>query len=412
MRWLYALFIYCYGGFIHLFSFFNSKASLWVSGRRGLFATLKNFKQTCDKPIVWVHCASLGEFEQGRPVLELMKKRDPSLAFVLTFFSPSGYEIRKNYAEADLVCYLPLDTPRNARKFISVINPKTAIFVKYEYWFNYMHWLDKKGIPLYVVSAIFRPNQHFFKNWGGWFSRQLKKVSHFYVQNQISCDLLQSIGISNFTLCGDTRFDRVSEISKSAKRFPRIDLFSTSNSHTMVVGSSWMPDEELLKTLRQQNPTLKLIIAPHEITPSHIVQIKNLFEPFNVALYTTSSEEEISKATVLIIDTIGMLSQLYQYGAIAYIGGGFGTGIHNILEAAVYEIPVVFGPKYQKFDEAVSLLQLGGAFSVSSSDELNKVVENLLENKTFYNETCAVCNKYVSQNLGATEIIVGELLLQ
>jgi 3-deoxy-D-manno-octulosonic-acid transferase len=410
MRCLYSLFIFCYGGLIHLFSLFNSKASFWVSGRRGLFATLKNFKQTCDKPIVWVHCASLGEFEQGRPVLELMKKRDPSLAFVLTFFSPSGYEIRKNYAEADLVCYLPLDTPRNAKKFISILNPKTAIFVKYEYWFNYMHWLDRKGIPLYVVSAIFRPSQHFFKNWGGWFSRQLKKVNHFYVQNQTSCDLLKSIGINQYTLCGDTRFDRVFEISRSSKTFPRIDLFTSSKQNTMVVGSSWMPDEEMLKTLRQQNPTLKLIIAPHEITPSHINQIKALFEPFNVALYTTSSEEEISKATVLIIDTIGMLSQLYQYGAIAYIGGGFGTGIHNILEAAVYEIPVVFGPKYQKFDEAVSLLQLGGAFSVSTSDELNKVVENLLENKPFYNQTCSVCNQYVSQNLGATEIIVGELL--
>ncbi len=409
MRKIYTLFIFLYGGFIRFFSFFNHKALLWVKGRNNLFASIEMFKATCNKPIVWIHCASLGEFEQGRPVLEEMKKNDSSLAFVVSFFSPSGYEIRKNYSEADFVCYLPLDTKANAKRFIQLINPKIAIFVKYEYWFNYMHWLKKEKIPLYVVSAIFRPNQHFFKSWGRWFSSQLNSVTHFYVQNQASCNLLSSIGLENFTLCGDTRFDRVYEISKSVKSFPRIDIFTSTKDKIIVVGSSWLPDEELLLELKQQNQNLKYIIAPHEITPSHLAQLKKMYEPFQVAFYTSSTEDEIANSSVLVIDTIGMLSQLYRYGDIAYIGGGFGTGIHNILEAAVYHIPVVFGPKYQKFEEAVSLIEQKGAFSISNSKELQQEMNRLLNDEIYYSETCAICKEYVSKNLGATAVIVSDL---
>ncbi len=409
MRGIYTLFIFLYGGLIHLFSLFNHKASLWVKGRKNLFTSIENFKSTCNKPIVWIHCASLGEFEQGRPVLEQLKIKDPSLAILVTFFSPSGYEIRKNYREADFVCYLPLDTPKNAKKFIQLINPKFAIFVKYEYWFNYMFWLKKSEIPLYVVSAIFRLNQHFFQSWGKWFSNQLKNVSHFYVQNQTSSNLLLSLGLDNFTLCGDTRFDRVYEISKSNHSFPRINLFCASDSQTIVVGSSWLPDEELFVALKKQHPSLQLIIAPHEITSAHIDQLKNLFQPFNVSIYSNSTDEEIETSSVLIIDSIGMLSQLYRYGVIAYIGGGFGAGIHNILEAAVYHIPVVFGPKFQKFDEAVALTELKGAFSISSSNELQQIVDDLLNNKSHYLQTCTICKQFVSQNLGATDVIVGDL---
>jgi len=409
---LYNLFIFSYGRLIHLSSLFNAKAKFWINGRKNIYATLSQFKQQCPKPIIWVHCASLGEFEQGRPLIERMRKEDPQLAFLITFFSPSGYEIRKNYAGADLVCYLPLDTPKNATRFVKIIAPQMAVFVKYEYWFNYMKALHEQAIPLYVVSAIFRPNQHFFKSWGKWFAQQLSQVSHFFVQNQTSCDLLDSLGYKNHTLCGDTRFDRVFEISQNRKSFPVISAFCESNkdSKIWVIGSSWHPDELLFALLIAKQKDIRLIIAPHEIDETHLREIESLFTSQRVILYTSATIETAANADVLIIDTMGMLSQIYQYAYIAYIGGGFGVGIHNILEAAVYAIPVIFGPKYQKFDEAVSLIAAGGAFSVNNSEELDEITERLMTNTDEYQKVSEACSSFVKQNIGATDKILAHIL--
>lgn len=408
---LYNLFIFSYGGLIHLSSLFNPKARLWVSGRKNIFNTLAQFKAQCPKPIVWVHCASLGEFEQGRPLIERMRKENSQRAFLVTFFSPSGYEIRKNYAGADLVCYLPLDTPKNATRFVKTTDPQMAVFVKYEYWFNYMHALHRKGIPLYVVSAIFRPNQHFFKGWGKWFAHQLSKVSHFFVQNQTSCDLLGSLGYQNYTLCGDTRFDRVFEIRQNRKSFPLIAAFCESNkdSKIWVLGSSWHPDELLFASLIARQKDIRLIIAPHEIDEAHIREIQSLFVSQRLVRYSEATLESAADADVLIIDTMGMLSQIYQYAHIAYIGGGFGVGIHNILEAAVYAIPVIFGPKYQKFDEAVSLIAAGGAFSVNHGQELEDIALKLMTNTEEYRKVSEACSRFVEQNLGATDKILSHI---
>lgn len=409
MRGLYNFFIFFYGGLISIASVFNSKAKLWRRGRVNVFQSLEAFKNSNSNPLIWFHCASLGEFEQGRPVIESIKKSHPNYAILITFFSPSGYEIRKEYPLADYICYLPLDTPSNAKKFLSIVNPEIAIFVKYEYWFNYMKFLRLRKTPLYVISAIFRPNQHFFKSWGGWFAKQLHQVEHFYVQNQTSCNLLESINISNYTLTGDTRFDRVFEIARNRHNFPLIDQFCTSKEHTWVVGSSWLPDELLIAALLKNDDSLKIIIAPHEIHATHLKQLEQMFAPFGVVFYTQTSELEVSKARVLVVDTMGMLSQIYQYGHVAYIGGGFGNGIHNILEAAVYNIPVVFGPKYQKFDEAVALINIGGAFSVNSESDLLKLSNRFAQDVDFYDNAAAVCSEFVRQNLGATQKIITSL---
>ncbi len=409
---LYNFFIYCYGGFIRLLSLFNTKAKFWIEGRKNIFDTLNQFKQQCNKPIVWVHCASLGEFEQGRPLIERMRSEDTQRAFIITFFSPSGYEIRKNYSGADLVCYLPLDTPRNADRFIKIVAPQMAVFVKYEYWFNYMKSLYKHSIPLYVVSAIFRPNQYFFKNYGIWFAKQLALVSHFFVQNQTSCELLNSLGYQNYTLCGDTRFDRVFEISQNKASYPLIEAFCQSNkdSKIWVIGSSWHPDELLFVSLIAKEKGIRLIIAPHEIEESHIRQIELLFPLQRVVLYTSATLETAANGDVLIIDTIGMLSQVYRHAYIAYIGGGFGAGIHNILEAAVYSIPVIFGPRYQKFDEAVSLIAAGGAFSINNNRELLDIAQKLMNDKEEYLKVSTACSVFVKQNIGATDKIMHHIL--
>lgn len=411
-RLLYTLAIYVYGLVITLFSLFNKKAHLWKVGRRSLFLKLSEFKNQCEKPIVWVHCASLGEFEQGRPVIEQLKNSHPEWAFLVTFFSPSGYEVRKNYLGADLVCYLPLDTPANAKRFVTLIAPKFVIFVKYEYWFNYMIELYKQAIPLYVIAAIFRPNQHFFISYGYWFADQLRHVSYFFVQNQLSCDLLQSIHCANYTLSGDTRFDRVLEIQQNKKSIPIVEAFCNAhpNSSIWVVGSSWHPDELLFVSLLAKQKNVCLIIAPHEIDDVHVAQIKTLFGNYKTALFSTTSTTLVVDSDILIVNTMGMLSQIFQYANIAYIGGGFGTGIHNILEAAVYEIPVVFGPKYHKFDEAISLIEAGGAFSVHDKTEFIAIASLLMNNKVKYSEASKACKTYVEKNTGATQKICNKIV--
>ncbi|RZJ97942.1 MAG: 3-deoxy-D-manno-octulosonic acid transferase, partial [Flavobacterium sp.] len=316
---------------------------------------------------IWFHFASLGEFEQGRPVLEKLRQLHPQKKIIITFFSPSGYEIRKNYSLADAIFYLPLDTKKNAKRFIEIVNPEMAIFTKYEFWYYYFNELKRKEIPLYIISGIFRKEQIFFKRYGGFYRNILKCVSHFFVQNEESTLLLKSININNTTISGDTRFDRVYENAKNPKHIPEIDFFC-GDSPILICGSTWPDDEKLIAELPAKYPDWKFIIAPHEVHESHIQIIESLFP--ETVRFSELKSKRTTDSSILIIDNIGMLSALYQYGRFAYIGGGFGAGIHNTLEAAAFGLPVIFGPKFSKFQEAKDLIEIGAAKSISSADEL------------------------------------------
>lgn len=406
MRTLYSIIIHCYNFILNLASLFHPKARLWVNGRKNIFDQLKLKLSKFDREhsVIWFHCASLGEFEQGRPLIERYRSLHPQSIILLTFFSPSGYEIRKNYSGADVICYLPIDTPACSKRFLDIVKPSAAIFVKYEFWFNYLDELKKRKIPTYLVSGIFRDKQHFFKPYGAWFRKQLGSFSHFYLQDKHSEELLHSIGFANTNVVGDTRFDRVSEIAKSVKQFPWIESFKGSSA-IIVAGSTWPQDEELLSELEFKN--YKLIIAPHEINENHIKSIETVFRKRNIKCirYSNVSENNIHDAQILIINNIGMLSSLYQYGTIAYIGGGFGKGIHNILEAATFGLPVIFGPNYQKFAEAVELSNLGGAFSINSKADLEKVF-HLLHDEQVLKTASHISKYYVESRTGATEKIL------
>jgi len=351
MKLLYIIGIWAYTLLIKLFSLFNPKAKLFIKGRKNIFNIIAQKINPAEKHI-WFHFASLGEFEQGRPVLEKIKNLYPAKKIIITFFSPSGYEIRKNYALAD-VFYLPIDTPGNAKRFISSINPEMAIFTKYEFWHFYFKELKDQGIPLYVISGIFRESQAFFKWYGNFYRNILKSVTYFFVQNKESENLLKSIGLNNVTISGDTRFDRVYENAQSPKALPLIESF-IGNSPTLICGSTWPEDEKILSALSEKYPNWKFIIAPHEIHESHIESIEKQFSVNNVrfSIFSSSNQTPNAEHQTLIVDNIGMLSSLYQYGKVAYIGGGFGIGIHNTLEAAAFGLPVIFGPKYDKFQEA------------------------------------------------------------
>lgn len=393
-----------YQAAIHLAALFNKKASLWVRGRKGL---LKRLDQAIhgEEHLIWVHAASLGEFEQGRPLMEALKKADPDCKILLTFFSPSGYEIRKNYEGADYIFYLPIDTPRNARKFVEIVEPEKVFFIKYEFWFNYIHYIHQKDIPLFFVSTIFRKNQHFFKSYGGWFRKQLKKISWFFVQNEVSLELLSSIGINNATICGDTRFDRVWSVTQARREFPEVAAFA-GNNNVLLAGSTWPPDEELLIALLNAHPgAFRCIIAPHEIHPE---RMDAFAQRVNVSCvkYSERASKDLSQASVLFIDNIGILLHLYQYAHLAYIGGGFGKNIHNILEAATFGKPVVFGPNYHKFQEAKELLSLGGAFCIHNFTEMETIVMKLMNDSDFYQQSSQCCSDYVQNNLGGTERIL------
>ena len=351
---------------------------------------------------IWFHAASLGEFEQGRPVIEAIKERHPQFKISLTFFSPSGYEIRKDYPLADEVMYLPIDTPRNAKEWVQRHHFVAAFFIKYEFWFNYMRALDKAGIPLFYISLILKPDSYFFRKYGSWFRKQLKTVHHFFVQDETTAELLQNHGIENVTVCGDTRFDRVAAIARQAKPFPEIERF-IGGRKCIITGSTWPPDEKLLLSFYPQLPDdYCLIIAPHDISEAHVAQIKAMFPEGQC--YTDLDAEKPSR--VLIVNTIGILSQLYQYARFVYIGGGFGVNIHNIQEPVTFGCPVVFGPKYESFKEAVDLVALQGAFSVKDAAELEAVFTRLLTDDQFYDSASATCLKYLKSQLGATEIIV------
>ncbi len=350
----------------------------------------------------------MGEFEQGKPLMERIRKEHPECSILLTFFSPSGYEIRKNEPLADVVAYLPADTLRNVRRFLDIVQPKAAIFVKYEYWFNYMDALYKRQIPFYYISAIYRPSQHFFKWYGGWFVRQLKKCTHFFVQNAISQQLLNSIGIHNVTIAGDTRFDRVYAIAQQDYTLDFAVRFK-GDSQLFVAGSTWEPDEQLLRQVFDAvHDRYKLILAPHMIDSEHIKNIKNLFSDYKVLRYTEMEGQTIEDYQVLIIDTIGLLSKIYKYSDISYIGGAFGKGLHNILEAGVFGVPLFFGPKYSKFNEAVELVSRGGAFSIQTAEEMTTHIQQFSAQPEQYGAVCDICRTFVQENLGAVDKIMAE----
>lgn len=396
MRFLYNFSIYLYSISIRIAALFNAKAKLWLKGRKNIFQNLADtFKN--EKDIVWFHCASLGEFEQGKPIIEGYKNKYPSHKILLTFFSPSGFEIRKQYEKVDWVFYLPADTTKNAKRFVKIVRPLKAIFVKYEFWFNYMAELKKHAIPFYSVSSVFRKEQPFFRYKKNWFAKQLKNVTHFFVQDNHSKELLNSIGINNVCISGDTRFDCVRLNTKNTKALPLIEVFS-KNKLTIICGSTWSKDERILAKYIKKNPQYNYIIAPHELT-----HVPKLHKQTNALLFSAANQQNIHDKNVLIIDSIGLLSSIYKYGKIAYIGGGFGVGIHNILEAVAFGVPVIFGPNYKKFNEAKDLIALGGAKSISNYEQLQKVIEG------FMNFDSSIASKYISNNCGATAIILNEL---
>ena len=397
MLLLYNSAIQLYGLIIKIFSLFNNKAKLFVQGRKNIFKKIQK-KVDPARSSIWFHFASLGEFEQGRPLLEKIKSTYPHKQIVITFFSPSGYEIRKNYTLADGVFYLPLDTPSNARQLIAAINPEIAVFTKYEYWYHYFEALHKAGIPLYIISGIFRPNQIFFK-WYGSFNRKiLSFVTYFFVQNEESKQLLSQINLQNVSISGDTRFDRVAENAESPKEFETIKKFC-GNVNTLIAGSTWPADERLLAELINSNPDWKFIIAPHEIDKGHIDEIVKLIP--NAVKYSALTDQ-LSDTQTLIIDNIGLLSSIYQYGKMAYIGGGFGVGIHNTLEAAAYGIPVIFGPKYDKFQEAKDLISINAAISINNTQELTNAFSKFATHKTAGIEA----KNYVNSKTGSTDQII------
>jgi len=349
MNFLYNLSISLYSILTRLSAPFNIKAKQISEGRAQTFARIKE-KMKPDKPIIWVHCASLGEFEQGRPLIEAIRKQHPKYQIFLSFFSPSGYEIRKNYDLAETIIYLPADTKSNAKKLIDLVRPEIVFFVKYEFWFHYISELKKRNIPLYLVSAIFRENQMFFKNTlvGKWYRKMLPNFEHFFVQDNQSIQLLATIGITQVTKAGDTRFDRVAKIARNGKSILLVEKFK-GNSQLVVAGSTWKPDEELLVDYIHSHPDTKFIIAPHETKRGNVERLINLLKT-TVICYTEASDETVMNRQVLIVDTIGILSSIYKYADLAYIGGGFGVGIHNTLEAAIFGMPILFGPNYLKFN--------------------------------------------------------------
>jgi len=391
MNSLYNISIQLYVIAIRFAALFNAKAKLWVNGRKNIFQKIEEVTKG-EQNIVWFHCASLGEFEQGKPIIEGYKQKYPSHKMLLTFFSPSGFEIRKNYEGVDWVFYLPADTKSNAKKFISIVKPIKVIFIKYEFWFNYMAELKKQNISFYSVSAIFRDGQAFFKY--NWFANQLKNITHFFVQDKTSADLLKSIGLTNHTISGDSRFDSVLSTTQNPKSFPLIKQFCKTKP-TIICGSTWLKDETLLSQFIKENPQYNYIIAPHEIH-----HISHLQKQTGAQLFSTSNTENINSNNVLIIDSIGILSSIYQYANIAYIGGGFGSGIHNILEAITFGLPVIFGPNYQKFNEAAELIALGGAKSISNYTELTLAIDS------FANFDQKIAINYIKNSIGATETIL------
>jgi 3-deoxy-D-manno-octulosonic-acid transferase len=410
---LYNLGIHAFKLGLKLASPFNPKAKLWIEGRKNWAANLKSKVTSLQlEQAVWFHCASLGEFEQGRPVIEKLKKEYPQQKVVLTFFSPSGYEIQKHYPFADLVTYLPSDTATNSKLFMSILKPKLAIFVKYEFWLNYLFELNKKNVPTFLISTVIKKHQSFFKWYGGNFRKALKTYHTIYTQDVYSIKLLRVLKVSTGVLTGDTRFDRVLQICSSPKQIKEIEEFA-KDSFVIVAGSSWQKDEDYLIEsyiqLKEKHPNLKLIFAPHEIDKKNIDRLSNLLIKNNLAFHLFSDNPPSYTDSILVLNAIGFLSSIYQYGTVALIGGGFTNGIHNILEPTVYGLPVLFGPNYQKFNEAFEVIDLNVGFVINNSDELTAKLNVFIENKNVLAESSRLAKNYVLKNSGATNKIIDGL---
>lgn len=402
---LYNILIYIVGFFLRIIALFNKKLKLFVDGRKEVFIKLKNEISTNDK-VIWIHCASLGEFEQGRPIIEKLKIKYPTYKIVLTFFSPSGYEVRKNYKGADVICYLPLDTKSNAQKFIELTHPTLAIFVKYEFWPNILKELKNQQIDTILVSGIFRENQVFFKGVGSWMRKSLSGFSYFFVQDDNSKNLLNSIGFSNVEKSGDTRFDRVFEITQQANQLDFMSEFK-GNHLLLVCGSTWKEDEDLLVQYinNSELKNQKFIFAPHNIKQKEIEELQQRINK-KVVLYSDKSNQNLADAQVLIIDAIGFLTKVYNYADVAYVGGAFSTGLHNVLEPATFGIPIIIGPEYQKFKEAVDLVDLGGIISIKNQKELNSELNELFLYSEIRTMKGKVSKDFITNNVGATKMIL------
>ena len=432
---IYNLIIYLYLLGVAIYSRFNEKVRKMWRGEREAFRILRE-KVDPEAKYVWFHAASLGEFEQGRPLMEQLRREHPEYKILLTFFSPSGYEVRKNYEGADIITYLPLDTITNARRFLRTVRPVMAYFIKYEFWYNYLHILKHRRVPVYSVSSIFRPDQVFFKWYGRQYGKVLNCFTHFFVQNEVSKDLLAKIGITDVTIVGDTRFDRVLQIKEAAKQLPIVEEFISrkeeggrrkENSNVFVAGSSWPPDEEIFIKYFNAHPEWKLIIAPHVIGEDHLKQIERLLEGRKVLRYTSLSPSEGGKCLradhsdrpsspsgrsgeVLIIDCFGLLSSIYRYGDVAYVGGGFGVGIHNLLEAAVWDVPVFFGPNNQKFQEAQGLKTCGG-FEISNYEDFARQMDRFAADAEELKAQGKKAGSFVESLSGATAKVMAEVTL-
>ncbi len=415
-EFLYQLAMYAFSGVMRLAAMFIPKVKLGVTGREGLLEKLERELPHLvnNRPVAWFHAASLGEFEQGRPVMEQFKKDYPGYFILLTFFSPSGYEVRKNYNGADFICYLPLDTATNAKRFVAVFRPKITFFIKYEFWYNYLSELKRSGSYIFSFSTIFRPGQIFFKRYGGFYRKMLAFFDHLFVQNEVSLNLMREIGISKCSLAGDTRFDRVRTIAAGVKNLPEIAAFK-QHKPCLVAGSVWEADMQvLIPALNLAGSSLRAIIAPHEIEPGHIESWRKslmgktmLYSEYKMAY---DQRAEIAEFDYLIIDNIGMLSSLYSYGDIAYIGGAFGSGLHNILEAATFGVPILFGnKKYQKFQEAVDLISEGGAKAITGTDEATQYLSQWVENSELREKLGAISESYVASRTGATDMVMQEV---
>ena len=412
---IYNLAIYLYLLGVAIYSRFNEKVRKMWRGEREAFKILRE-KVDPNAKYVWFHAASLGEFEQGRPLMEQLRKEHPEYKILLTFFSPSGYEVRKNYEGADIITYLPLDTITNARRFLRTVRPVMAFFIKYEFWYNYLHILKHRGVPVYSVSSIFRPDQVFFKWYGRQYGRVLNCFTHFFVQNEQSKDLLAKIGITDTTVVGDTRFDRVLQIKAAAKQLPVVEAFVKDAPHVFVAGSSWLPDEEIFIKYFNEHKDWKLIIAPHVIDEDHLEQIEKLLAGRKVFRYTEAESQlstdtpQFSTAEVLIINCFGLLSSIYHYGQVAYVGGGFGVGIHNLLEAAVWDVPVFFGPNNQKFQEAQGLKTSGG-FEITGYDDFALQMNRFSSDTNYLQEQGRKAGHYVKGQAGASQKVLSSVAL-
>ena len=405
---IYNLIIYLYLLGVAIYSRFNEKVRKMWHGEREAFRILKE-KVDPEAQYVWFHAASLGEFEQGRPLMEQLRKDHPEYKILLTFFSPSGYEVRKNYEGADIITYLPLDTITNARRFLRLVRPVKAFFIKYEFWYNYLHILKHRNVPVYSVSSIFRPDQVFFKWYGRQYGRVLNCFTHFFVQNEISKELLAKIGIDCVTIVGDTRFDRVLQIKEAAKQLPIVKAFK-QDAKVFVAGSSWQPDEEIFIKYFNEHRDWKLIIAPHVIGEDHLKQIEKLLEGRKVIRYSGLSGDsgDLGEAEVLIIDCFGLLSSIYHDGDVAYVGGGFGVGIHNLLEAAVWDVPVFFGPNNERFQEAQALKQSGG-FEITNYNDFERLMNRFITDEAYLKAQGQLAGQYVKGKAGATWLILSSV---